>query len=94
MIRDERGTYKYFVINPPKELIKANGLQVTLAELEALLLDNGKIADAVVVEISRCGLSFLKASVIKPLGSLISLSLLDEFPRAYVVLTHGKQVFP
>ena len=63
----------FWVVDRKKELIKVNGLQVAPAELEALLLQHDKIADAAVVGLVAEG------------GDGDG----DEFPRAYVVLRPG-----
>ena len=64
--RDERGMY--FVVDRKKELIKVNGLQITPAELEALLLDNKNVADARVVGVSRFVLFFFPFPLLQSLN--------------------------
>lgn len=63
--RDKEGVY--FIVDRRKELIKVKGLQVAPAELEALLLENDKIADCGVVGVTISGEEYPRAYVaLKP----------------------------
>ena len=59
---DEQG--RFFIVDRMKELIKVRGNQVAPAELEALLLEHPKVADACVVGVTIQGEEVPRAYVV------------------------------
>ncbi|KAI5782548.1 hypothetical protein FPQ18DRAFT_283629 [Pyronema domesticum] len=61
-------TGKFYIVDRKKELIKVKGNQVAPAELESVLLDNPKIADAAVIGVPHEGDEQPRAYVVPQVG--------------------------
>ena len=59
---------QFFIVDRMKELIKVKGNQVAPAELEALLLEHPKLADACVVGVTIQGEEYPRAYVVLQAG--------------------------
>lgn len=74
---DSKGTF--FIVDRQKELIKVKGLQVAPAELEAVLLEHPKIADAGVVGVTINGDECPRAYITLKEGCQLSAEEVAQF---------------
>lgn len=80
--RDKKGVY--FIVDRRKELIKVKGLQVAPAELEAVLLEHEKVADAGVVGVTIDGEECPRAYIMLKEGQKVTADEVNKYMESRV----------